>query len=127
MRHIFVRTNERRFPIVGDLISERENTPEHINIVLEVVPGDPSILNGWERWHSEEFVLVRSVRYGHTNSGNFVLSYGKRSRWIKMWKDRAGGLMIVKEYAPLDNEALRNQIVASLENIDTTWRPKNAT
>lgn len=115
-RHIFVESDERRFPQVGELIRST-NTMQFINIVLEV--------SDVKRDDWGDYVLIRSVRYGHTNSGEFELLDGQRSREFKYHLcalKRVGTWHLVKEFTELDNSAVRAEIVKRMESVDTVWR-----
>ena len=115
-RHIFVESDEQRFPQVGDLIRSI-NTMQFINIVLEV--------SDVKRDGRGDYVLIRSVRYGHTNSGEFELLDGQRSREFKYRLralERVGVWHLVKEFTEFDNSAVRAEIVKRMEGVDTVWR-----
>ena len=115
-RHIFVESGERRLPRVGDLIRSI-NTMQFINIVLEV--------SDVKRDEWSDYVLIRSVRYGHTNSGEFELLDGQRSREFKYRfreLESVGVWHLVQEFTEFDNRAVRAEIIKRMENVDTVWR-----
>lgn len=110
-RHIFAAVDSKHFA-VGDLI-RRHSTADFINIILEVV-------NDVERGLPVQ--RVRSVRYGHTNGGHFRLLSGKRSKWISSTY-YGGDWEKVIEYTPYQNGTIKANILNSLKDVDTTWRP----
>ena len=111
-RHIFASGPARKFA-VGDLI-RRKSTGNFINIVLEVID---KVIEG------KDCQLIRSVRYGDTNGGLFVLLNGERSRWFKIDSYSYPDWDKVIEYTPYDNSRVRDAITTRLKNVDTTWRP----
>jgi len=120
-RHIFsaVKANskshtfERVAPKVGDLI-RNSVTGDYINIVLEVTP---------ETYKGMPDLLIRSVRYGNTNGGNFKLLNGTRSRNF-FWNGSTKGCWeVVEEFVKFDNESIRHGIVNRLRGVFTGYRP----
>ena len=115
-RHILVESDEQRFPQVGDLIRST-NTMQFINIVLEVSDVKLDVRG--------DYVVIRSVRYGHTNSGEFELLDGQRSRAFKYHlcaSKRVRAWHLVKEFTEFDNSVVRAEIVKRMESVDTVWR-----
>ena len=131
-RHIFVKPDIQRIPIPGDLIRNSVNSPNYINIVLDV---SSRITDA-----TGEFVAIRSVRYGATNFHNFKLLDGKRSRsfkyylsaqpafatWAYAYVPPLNDWEVVEEFVIADNTRLRSDIVNQLRDVDTAWRPRNA-
>jgi hypothetical protein len=111
MRHIFKAIKPQREIRVGDLIRS-DATGDFINIVLEIMPNgaDPNSK------------LIRSVRYGKTNRGHFKLLNGQRSRLFQVPSVNRTFWEIVDEYAEVDNQALRANILESMKSVDTTYR-----
>jgi hypothetical protein len=108
MRHTFLIPHQQRPIAVGELVRS-DASPGLINIVLEIVK-----INGK--------TLMRSVRYGKVNNGDFLKLAGKRSRWVDI-TDKWNWWEVVEEYVPLDNADLKAYILNSMKGVDTTWRP----
>jgi hypothetical protein len=121
MKHIFAaRVSQPEMVAVGDLIRSA-NTGDFINIVLEV--GKEQISGQYGRG-SKVYCAVRSVRYGRTNGGEFILLNGSRSRNIQYFKGNQWNKWeVVDEYIKADNQELRNSIVKSLEGVNTAYVP----
>ena len=121
MTIVYKRT-EKIIPSVGDLIRS-ENTPNHINIVLEV--SDVKIDS------TGTYVYVRSVRWVDTNGGSPVAKYGKRSRWIRMesrkklWEHETWCIVEAVKLVKYDDWDARMSYINLVAGVDTTYRGKN--
>ena len=119
MRHIFSAIEDKsRIPVAGDLIRST-NTGDFVNIVLEVYPLYVASFNS--------YYPIRSVRYGHTNGGDFLLLGGTRSRSIKWYDgtDHWNDWEIVEEYVPSNNLAMRESILNNLKGVNTAYVPRD--
>lgn len=112
---------EKIIPSVGDLIRS-ENTPNYINIVLEV--SDVKIDS------TGAYVYVRSVRWVETNSGSPIAKYGKRSRWIRMGSrrhrlhDETWCIVEAVKLVKYDDLEARMSYINLMAGVDTTYREK---
>jgi hypothetical protein len=118
----------QKVPEVGDLIRNRD-TGNYINIVISI--------SETQEDSTGKFFYIRSVRYGKTNGVDFELLHGKRSRAFKYylppgfnkWDVVVENVLVKRQvtvsvFEPLDNALLRNFIVSSLKDVDTTWKAK---
>lgn len=104
MKHLF-KTLPNRIPKAGDLIKNIYTTPNYINLVLYT-----------KEIKDEQYgkgLILYSVRYGHTNKGNFTLLKGRRVVPVKWFSSNnwqvveekivKKKLVEVSEVLPYDN------------------------
>ena len=123
-------------PRVGQLIRS-DNTPNYLNVVLEVsgvrfgrpdeAPYDRSTGSVVKGKIDRPFVVIRSVRYAYSSRAKFKLLNGDRSRGIRFWLDPhvRNAWHIVQEFklTPVSHETEIKRILKSLEGVETRWIP----
>jgi hypothetical protein len=107
---------------VGDLIRS-DATGDFINIVLEITPISEELTTYWgKKIPPQGYYYVRSVRYGNTNHGDFKYLNGQRSKLFVVPSINLTNWEIVDEYAAVDNQLLRANILEAMRDVDTSYK-----